>query len=179
MGDVTRQPEAPATHPLASARLLVIATAGAGLTWALVVFSVGTMRAYNAWAVHQWTVRTMKVPGPDVTQPAVLGRGLLPLLSAFDFLVFMPLTALWLVLAIVVSVLGRQDRSSRLYLALVAVAVGAWILFAVAARAAASQPSDPFRPAVFTPAMDFPMLLALDGLITFLGSVWLWRRTSP
>lgn len=65
----------------------------------------------------------------------------------------------------------------RLYLAVVVVAVGAQILFSVAG-AAASPPSDLFHPALFTPTMDFSMLLALDALIALVGSVWFWRRAS-
>lgn len=177
MGDVTRQPDAATTRPLGSAGLLVTATAGVGVMWALLVLGVGTVRVYNAWALHQWLLGTVKLPVPGVTHWSGLGTGVLPIVSALDFLVFMPLTLLWLVLTVVVSLSSRGSRSGRLYLAVVVVAVGAWILFSVA-RAATRPLSDLVHPALFTPTMVFSTLLALDGLIALLASVSFWRRAS-
>ncbi len=177
VGDVTRQREAPTTSPQGPGSLLMTATAGVGAIWALVVLGVGTVRAYNAWALHQWLVRTAKAPVPGVTHWSGLGSGVLPIVSVFDFLVFMPLTSLWLVLAIVVCFSGPRDHLGRRYLAVAVAAVGASILLSVA-RAAARLPSDLFQPALLTPTMDFSMLLALDGVLTLVACVWFWRRAS-
>lgn len=178
MGDVTRQPGALTDRPLGSDRLLVALTAGVGVTWALLVLGDSAVRTYNAWVVHQWLVRTLNAPGPDVTHPSVLGSGELPVLSALVFLVFIPLTLLWLVLTLAVSLSGHPSRSNRIYLAVVVVAAGAQILFSVAAGAVAGRSPDPFHPALLTPTVDFSLLLTLDGLIALAGSVWFWNRGS-
>ena len=177
MGDVTPQPEAPTTSPQGLGGLLVTATAGVGSMWSLVVLGVGTFRAYNAWALHQWLVRTAKAPAPGITHWSGLGSHLLPIMSALDFLVLMPLTSLWLVLTIVVFFSGRRDHYGRLYLAVAVAAVVASILLSVA-RAAARLPTDLFQSALLTPTIDFSMLLALDGVLTLVASVWFWRRAS-
>jgi hypothetical protein len=98
-------------------------------------------------------------------------------MSALDFLVLLPLTLLWLVLTSVVSFSGRRSHSGRLYLAAAVVAVGASIVLSVA-RAAAGPSSGLFQPALLTPTIDFSMLLALDGLLALVASVWFWRRAS-
>lgn len=172
--NVPRQPEAAMTSPSVSDRPLVAATAVVGVFWAFVVLGVGTVRSYDAWALHRSFMRSIGLPGANHWSGP--GRGLLPVLSALDFLVLIPLTLLWIVLALVVFASGRRGPG-RLHLAVVVVVVGLWILLSVA-RGAASPPSDPSRAVLFTPAIDFSMLVAADGLAALVASVWFWRRAS-
>lgn len=156
----------------ALSRGLARVTAAVGFVWALFAVGTGIFDVVNAWSEYDAIVafshgqQGFAAPGADM----------LPTLSALTFLVWLPVTGMWLALSAALFLSGQRTARRLIYPAAVAAVVTAVVLFALG-RSSSLPTQNPFHPHLLTARFGYSALTVLDGLVAIGLAVWLFWRT--